>query len=61
MDRLLSVREVAERLNISIHTVRAWIFQGRLPYVRLGRRIGLRSEDIEAFVTKNYVEVQEKS
>jgi len=60
MEKLLSVKEAAEMLNISIHTVRAWLFQRRLPFVRLGRRIGLRSDDIDSFITKNYVEAQEK-
>jgi len=61
MEQLLNVKQVAEKLSISPHTVRAWVFQRKLPYVQLGRRIGLRQEDIEAFVKKNLVEAKERS
>jgi excisionase family DNA binding protein len=60
MERLFNVRETAEKLSISTHTVRSWIFQRKLPYVRLGRRIGIRPEDVEDFVSKNLVKTQER-
>lgn len=58
MECLLNVREAAQKLSISPHTIRSWVFQRRLPYVRLGRRIGLRPEDIDSFIRKNLVEAQ---
>jgi excisionase family DNA binding protein len=57
---LLNVREAAQKLSISPHTIRSWVFQRRLPYVRLGRRIGLRPEDIDSFIRKNLVEAQRR-
>ncbi len=33
--RLLSYREVAGVLGMSVHTIRAWAQQGKLPVVRL--------------------------
>ncbi len=59
MEKLLNVKEAAEKLNISPHTIRAWVFQKRLPYVRLGRRIGLKAEDIDSFITRNYIQARE--
>jgi excisionase family DNA binding protein len=56
---LLNLNEVAKELRISIHTVRAWVFQERFPVVRLGRRVLLRRSDLEAFVNKNVVEAKQ--
>ncbi len=53
------MRETASELKISIHTLRSWIYQKRLPYVHLGRRVLLRREDIETFVSKNLVDSKE--
>ncbi len=57
---LLNLQEGAKELKISLHTMRAWIFQKRLPCVRLGRRVLLRREDLENFVNKNVVEARER-
>lgn len=37
-DRLLTAREVAQRLGVSVRTVHSWVAQGRLPAVRLSPR-----------------------
>jgi len=58
MSQLLNLREGAQELKLSIHTLRAWIYQKRIPFVRLGRRVLLRREDLEAFVNKNLVEAK---
>jgi len=60
MPELLNLKEGAEEMKISIHTLRVWIYQKRLPFVHLGRRVLLRREDIEDFVKKNLVEAKEK-
>jgi len=57
---LLDLAEGAKELHLSIHTLRAWIYQKRLPHVRLGRRVLLRKQDLEEFVNKGVVEAQEK-
>ena len=33
----LTVRQAALELNVSVHTIRAWIYNRRIGYVRLGR------------------------
>jgi len=60
MPELLSLKEGAKELKLSIHTLRAWIYQKRLPHVRLGRRVLLRKQDLEELVNKSVVEAQEK-
>ncbi|HXX33816.1 MAG TPA: helix-turn-helix domain-containing protein [Thermodesulfobacteriota bacterium] len=59
MAELLNLKEGAKELKISIHTLRSWVYQGRLPFVHLGRRVLLRREDLEAFVDKNVVRAKD--
>jgi excisionase family DNA binding protein len=58
MSDLLNVREGAKELRLSIHTIRAWIFQKRLPVVRLGRRVLLKREDLEKLIEENTYEAR---
>jgi len=58
MTELLDLREGAKELKLSIHTLRAWIYQKRLPCVRLGRRVLLRREDLENLINKNLIEAK---
>ena len=53
--KLLSVQEAAERLGVKVSTVRAWIFQGRLERVKLGRAVRLRSDYIEQLIRESTV------
>jgi excisionase family DNA binding protein len=51
MKALKSVEQAAELLGISPWTVRSYLKQGRLPAVRIGRRVLLQEEDLQQFVT----------
>ncbi len=53
--QLLAVDEAARALSISIHTLRAWVSQKRIPYVKLGRRVLFRSEDLQAYINFHLV------
>ncbi len=55
----LSVAEAAPVLGVSVFTVRAWIRQRRLPFFRVGRRIVLDRQDLEAFLHAHRVEPRE--
>jgi len=46
-DRLLSVNELVEKLNISKSTVLNWVREGKIPSIKLGRQWRFRSNDIE--------------
>jgi excisionase family DNA binding protein len=50
MERLLSIKEVSERLSIKENTLRAWVFQRRIPTIRLGRLVRFRESDLAAWV-----------
>jgi excisionase family DNA binding protein len=61
MSDLLSIRDAAKELNLSVYTLRSWIFQRRVPFVRLGRRVAFRREDLETLIEENVVEAKEKA
>ena len=44
---LIPVMLVPERIPVSLATVRAWIFQGKLPVVRIGRLVFIRKKVLE--------------
>lgn len=56
---LLNVQQGARELNVSVHTLRAWISQRRIRIVRLGRKVLLRREDLEDLVSRNLIEAKE--
>ena len=36
---LLTTEQVASRLNVAVKTVRKWRYEGRLPAVKVGKRL----------------------
>ena len=44
---LIPAKEIPDLLPISLPTVRSWIFQQRLPVVRLGRKVFVKREVLE--------------
>jgi excisionase family DNA binding protein len=53
--RLYSIREAAEYLSLSTWTVRELIWKGTLPHVRLGRRILVDLQDLDALIRCNKI------
>lgn len=47
---LLKADQVADRLNLSVRSVRRMIKDGRLPVVRLGRSVRIRPETLAAII-----------
>jgi excisionase family DNA binding protein len=52
---LLSVREAAKYLNLSIHTLRTWVSERRVPHIKLGRRVLFRQGDLARFAAEHLV------
>lgn len=48
VDRLLTVKEAATLLQVSEAAIRRWVYQRRIPCLKLGRLTRLRSQDVEA-------------
>jgi excisionase family DNA binding protein len=49
----LTVAEVAELLKLNQQTVRNWIDQGRLPALRVGRRVRIKRSDFERVIEQS--------
>ena len=50
-DDFLTVAEVAAILKLNQQTVRNWIDGGKLPAVRVGRRVRIKRSDFDQLVT----------
>jgi len=48
---LLDVGQVAEMFKISVATVRRWVWQGYIPYMKIGKAIRFSKSDIENWVS----------
>jgi excisionase family DNA binding protein len=46
-DEYLTVKEIADRLKLNQQTLRNWIDDGKLPAVRVGRRVRVRRVDLD--------------
>ena len=47
---LLTLREVAETLRVSPHTIRAWVRRGRIRPLRLCRRLLFDPNEVSRFI-----------
>jgi len=50
-DELMTVAEIAAVLRLNQQTIRNWIDHGRLPAVRIGRRVRIKRSDFEQLLT----------
>ena len=50
MDVLFNINEAASKLKVSPLTLRAWIYEGKLASVKLGRRVLLTERELERFI-----------
>jgi excisionase family DNA binding protein len=57
---LLTVPEAAELLRLKPSTIRAWVSQRRIPYVKLGGRlVRIRRSDAQAIIESSLVPVED--
>jgi len=60
--RALTEREVAERLGLSVATLRAWRHRGKGPrFLRLGRSVRYLPSDLDDFVRASAVDMRSES
>lgn len=50
MEKLLTVKQAAELLGCSEAAIRKWVYQRRLPRVKVGRLVRVRVTDLETFI-----------
>jgi excisionase family DNA binding protein len=58
-EELLSLPEAAERLGVSIYTVRRWIKDGKLRAFRPGKEYRVQEADLEEFLAAREVRPKE--
>lgn len=49
-NKLFSPVELSEMLSISIETVYAWTSQKRIPFIKIGRLVRFRSNDVNKWL-----------
>lgn len=53
-----TVAQAAEELNVSRSTIRAWIAQRRIGFVKLGRAVRIPAGEIQRFLDAGFVPVE---
>lgn len=52
--KLLSTKEIAEILGLTRKTIYMWKWRKKnLPFIKVGKSVRVRKEDLAAFITKN--------
>ena len=46
-DRLYTVRDLAEKMGVTEHTVRRWVKEGKITTIRVGKKLMFTKEDIK--------------
>ena len=57
---LLDVEEAAGFCHVKTSTMRSWILQNRVTYVKLGRRVFLRKSDLDTLISGSVVPAKER-
>jgi excisionase family DNA binding protein len=52
---LLTLAETAALLRLKPSTIRAWVSQRRIPYVKLGRLVRIKRRDAEALIEASVI------
>jgi excisionase family DNA binding protein len=60
MQKLLTVAETAETLNLKVSTIRAWLSRRKLPRVNCGRSVRIPAEAVAAFIERNTISAREE-
>ncbi|MBN2416791.1 helix-turn-helix domain-containing protein [bacterium] len=55
-DCLLNTDEASDLLGIKPWTLRAWVSQRRIPYVKIGRCVRFNRQALEEYVQQNTIE-----
>ena len=50
---LLTIREAAQYLAVSVSTLYGWVWQRRIPFIKMGRALRFDPHDLAAFIEAN--------
>ena len=54
--RFISVKAIAEYLDLKVDTIYAWVYQKKIPYVKIGRCVKFDLQEIEDWLNKKKAE-----
>jgi excisionase family DNA binding protein len=60
MSNLLTIKQVAEKLQVAEVTVRKWQEQGRITFIKLPQGIRIREEWLEGWLDKKTIKATNK-
>jgi excisionase family DNA binding protein len=52
---MLSLKQAAEELGVSINTLRAWIYRRKIGYVKVGRSVRVSQETIQQIIDRGTI------
>ncbi len=55
---LMTVREAAQFLKVSTSTLYGWVWQRRIPFIKVGRALRFDMSDLEKFIRNNRYETR---
>ena len=53
-EKFVTAEELAEYLKVSVHTIRKWRKQERIPYYKLGRSLRFRVSEVLTKIKKEH-------
>ncbi len=51
--RLINIRQASQLLSVSVSTLYGWVWQRRIPFVKVGRAVRFEAKDLEQFIQAN--------
>ena len=51
--KILTVKELADKLNLKTSTIYAWVHRKKIPYVKMGGKLGFLEDKINEHILKN--------
>jgi excisionase family DNA binding protein len=58
--KLLTLEQAAERLSVSIATIRSWVWKRKIEVVKIGRCVRIREEVLDELIARNTVPARSK-
>lgn len=58
--RLIGIKELSEKIDISPNTVYNWVSQRRIPYVKIGRLTKFDSQKIDDWIEERSIDKEER-
>lgn len=58
---LVDIREAARLLAVSVSTLYGWVWQRKIPFVKMGRALRFEVSDLRNFIEENRIRARDAS